>query len=172
MLVMEAFGAGLVVEPYLPTIVLCGTVLRLAATPAQKASLLPGLIAGETLIALAHAERGTQRHTITEIRATATPSVDGWLLNGEKSAVLNGDTANTLIVSARTGHTVTLFLVPAESPGVSVRAHPTYDGRRMADVTLESVRAPNDARLGPTGAGAAILQFAVETVTAALAAVT
>jgi alkylation response protein AidB-like acyl-CoA dehydrogenase len=170
MLVMEAFGAGLVVEPYLPTVVLCGTALRLAATPAQRASFLPRLIAGETLMALAHAERGTPRHTITEIRATATPGGAGWWLNGEKSAVLNGDTANIFIVSARIGDSITLFLVPAQTPGVSLRARPTYDGRRIADVTLESVHIPNESRLGLPGGGATILQSIIETATAALAA--
>jgi alkylation response protein AidB-like acyl-CoA dehydrogenase len=169
-LVMQAFGAGLVVEPYLPTVVLCGTALRLAATPAQRASLLPGLIAGETLMALAHAERGTPRNTITGIRTTATRRAGGWVLDGEKSAVLNGDSANLIVVSARADDGITLFLVGADAPGVSVRGHPTYDGRRIANVTLGCVQVSGDAVLGHVGGGATILQSAIQTATAALAA--
>ncbi len=170
MLVMQALGRGLVVEPYLSTVVLCGTALALAATPAQKAILLPGLIAGETLIALAHGERHAPRHTLTQIRTKATRRNGYWLLDGEKSAVLDGDSADKLIVSARTDQGIALFLVDARAEGVTVRGAPTYDGRRIADVTFEAAPVAADAMLGAPGAGAGILRSVIETAIAALTA--
>jgi pimeloyl-CoA dehydrogenase small subunit len=170
MLVMEALGGGLVVEPFLSTVIMCGTALRLAATPAQKSALLPGLVGGETFLSLAHAERRTLRHTLTNIRTTAASSNGGWVLDGEKSVVLNGDSADMLIVSARTAEGVTLFLIDVRTQGVSVRGRPAYDGSRVAEVTLNGVRAAPHAVLGRPGAGADILKSVVETATVALAA--
>jgi pimeloyl-CoA dehydrogenase small subunit len=170
MLVMEAFGRGLVVEPYLSTVILCGTTLKLAATPAQKSALLPALIAGDTLLALAHNERATPRHTHADIRTTATRQDNEWVLDGEKSAVLHGDSADTLIVSANTQYGITLFLIDAKSPGVSVRGHPAYDGSRIAEIVFAGVRISEHDLLGPAGAGAEILTSAIETATAAVIA--
>jgi pimeloyl-CoA dehydrogenase small subunit len=170
MLVMQALGRGLVVEPYLSTVILCGTALRLAATPAQKAARLPALIAGETLMALAHGERNAPRNTLTQIRTKATRRDGGWALDGEKSAVLDGDSADLLIVSARTDEGVTLFLADTRAEGISIRGNPTYDGRRIADVTFEGARLTADAMLGAPGAGAGVLRSVIETATAALTA--
>jgi pimeloyl-CoA dehydrogenase small subunit len=170
MLVMEALGSGLVVEPYLSTVILCGTTLRMAATPAQKAALLPGLIGGETFLSLAHAERRTPRHTLFDIHTTAEPTNDGWVLDGQKAAVLNGDSADIFIVSARTGNDVKLFLIDAKAPGISIRGRSAYDGNRIAELTFNSVRAAPDMVLGRPGTGADILKSVIETATAALAA--
>jgi pimeloyl-CoA dehydrogenase small subunit len=170
MLVMQALGRGLVVEPYLSTVILCGTALRLTATKAQKAAYLPGLIAGGRFMALAHGERDTPRNTLTEIRTQASRHDRGWLLNGEKSAVLDGESANSLIVSAQTDEGITLFLVDARAEGVSLRGGPTYDGRHIADAAFEHVPLAADAALGPPGAGEETLRSAIETATAALTA--
>jgi pimeloyl-CoA dehydrogenase small subunit len=170
MLVMQALGSGLVVEPYLTTVILCGTALRMAATPAQKSALLPGLVGGETFLSLAHAERCTPRHTLIDIRTTAEQCNGGWVLDGQKIAVLNGDSADTLIVSARTGNDVTLFLIDAKAPGAHMRGRPAYDGGRIAEVRFSGVHAAPDAVLGRPGSGADILKTAIETATAALAA--
>jgi pimeloyl-CoA dehydrogenase small subunit len=170
MLVMEALGSGLVVEPYLSSIIVCGTALRMASTPAQKAALLPGLVGGETFLALAHAERRTPRHTLTGIRTIAEPNNGGWVLDGEKAVVLNGDCADIFIVSARTGNDVTLFLIDAKAPGISLRGYTAYDGTRIAEVAFNGVRIAPDAVLGHPGGGANILKSVVETAIAALAA--
>jgi pimeloyl-CoA dehydrogenase small subunit len=170
MLVMEALGSALVVEPYLSTVILCGTALRMAATSSQKSALLPGLVGGGTFLALAHAERRAPRHTLTDIRTTAEQCNGGWVLDGQKTAVLNGDSADIFIVSARTGNDVTLFLIDAKAPGVHVRGRPAYDGSRIADLTFNGVRAAPDAVLGRQGAGADILRSVIETATAAVAA--
>ncbi|HTZ70064.1 MAG TPA: acyl-CoA dehydrogenase family protein, partial [Acetobacteraceae bacterium] len=170
MLVMEAFGRGLVAEPYLSTVILCGTALRLAATPAQKQARLPGLIAGTHFMALAHGERAAPRNTLADIRASALADGESWLLNGEKSAVLHGDSADELIVSAITPDGVTLFLVPGTAEGVTRHGRATYDGRRIADITLDDVRVNAANILGTRGDAAAILRTVFETATAAVAA--
>lgn len=170
MLVMEAFGKGLVVEPYLATIVLAGTALRLAASDAQKASRLPGVMQGDRLMALAHGERGAPRHALSAIRTTARKDGAGWVLEGAKSAVLHGDVADELVVSAATDAGVTLFLVRADSPGFSRHGRPTYDGRRLADVTLERVRLDAECVLGEIGGGVDVLERVFEAAIAAVAA--
>jgi alkylation response protein AidB-like acyl-CoA dehydrogenase len=104
MLVMEAFGRGLVLEPYLSTVVLCGNLLRLGASPAQRAELIPGIADGSLLMAFAHGE-AQARFDLADVATTARREGDEWALDGAKRHVLHGDSADTLIVSARVaGH--------------------------------------------------------------------
>src|SRR5437667_3624622 len=101
MLVMEAVGRALVVEPYLATVVLAGTALKLAASPAQQQALLPRLAEGELILGFAHSERQA-RYDLSDVATTATKKAGGWVLDGAKSIVGHGDSAEQLIVSART----------------------------------------------------------------------
>ena len=143
-IVMEAFGRALVVEPYLATVVICGGLLRHAASDDQLAELVPAIAEGERVMAYAQAERQA-RWSLNDVNTQATPDGDGWRITGEKTLVLNGDTADTLIVSARTAgghrarHGVGLFLVDANAPGLSRRGYPTQDGARAAEITLKDV---------------------------------
>jgi alkylation response protein AidB-like acyl-CoA dehydrogenase len=114
--------------------------------------------------------RRTPRHTLTGIRTIAEPNNGGWVLDGEKAVVLNGDCADIFIVSARTGNDVTLFLIDAKAPGISLRGYTAYDGTRIAEVAFNGVRIAPDAVLGHPGGGANILKSVVETAIAALAA--
>jgi pimeloyl-CoA dehydrogenase small subunit len=175
MIVMEAMGRALAVEPYLATVVLAGGVLRHGANAQQLSTLVPGVAQGETILALAHAEREA-RYDLAAVTTTARHEGGGWRLDGEKTLVLHGDAANRLVVSARVSGAprdesgIALFLVDANAPGLSRRGYPTQDAMRAAEVTLASVRVGDDAVIGAPGAGFPILRRVAEDTIAALAA--
>jgi pimeloyl-CoA dehydrogenase small subunit len=141
MIVAESFGRALVVEPYFATIVLSGGLLRRAADPALQSELLPKIIAGELTLAFAHMERQS-RYDLHDVTTIARPEGARYRLEGEKSVVLHGDSADKLLVTARTGGStrdrigIGLFLVDAHSEGVSVRGYATQDGLRAAEISL------------------------------------
>ena len=145
-LVMEAFGRSLVVEPYFATIVLCGGLLRHLGSDAQRARLVPAIAAGETVLAYAQAERQS-RYSLNDITTTAVPDGTGWRVTGEKSLVLHGDSADQLLVTARTAgthrerHGIGVFLVGAETAGVTRRGYPTQDGLRAAEISFSGAEA-------------------------------
>lgn len=149
---MEEFGRGLVVEPYLVNIAVCGAFLD-AAQAAQREACIPPLIAGESQWAFAFAEP-EGRYNLANIGVTAESDGDGWELNGEKIAVLNGGAADWLIVSARTAgercdqEGVSLFLVAADAQGVVRTSYPLVDGSVGADVEFRKVQLAGDALLG------------------------
>ena len=101
MIVMEAFGRALALEPYLATVVLGGGFLRRCASEAVKSELLSKVAAGETFLAFAHTERQA-RYDLADVATTAKKDGDGYILNGAKSLVLHGDTADHFIVSSFT----------------------------------------------------------------------
>jgi alkylation response protein AidB-like acyl-CoA dehydrogenase len=169
MLVMEALGRGLVVEPYLATVILAGGALRLAGTVAQKEARIPAIVTGERIMALAHSEPGSLRHTL-EARTAGTKNGDGWRIDGAKIAVLHGASADELVVTARTGAGTSLFLVPGDAPGVRRTAQRGYDGVPVASITFDGVTVGAEALLGAEGAGATILPALFEEANAALAA--
>ena len=170
MIVMEAFGRGLVLEPYFATVVLGGGLLRRAGSDALRTALVPHIVAGKLKLAFAHIERHS-RYDLADVSTTAREDGDGYVLDGTKSVVLHGDCADKLLVTARTsgGHRdrngVGLFLVDADAPGLARRPYPTQDGLRAAEVTLRSVRVPADAVLG-TDALPAIEHVADEAIAA------
>ena len=152
MLVMEAVGRNLVVEPLLASLVLGSTALRLGGSAAQKARLVPDLVAGTLRLTLAHTERQS-RYDLADVATTARRSGDGFVLSGAKSVVPNADAAGLMVVSARVSgerrdpHGIGLFLVPADAAGVAIEAYPTQDGGRAAEVSFSDVAAPR--RRGP-----------------------
>ena len=167
MLMLENFGKGLVVEPYLATVVLAGGAIKLAGSTDQKAKLLPGIIDGSTQAALAYVEP-QGRFNLADLKTTATKDGDGYVLNGYKAVVLNGPAADVLVVSARTSgdqrdaEGVSLFAIAADTAGVSRRDYPTVDGLRASEVTLDGVKVDADALLGDEGAGLAALEQAID----------
>ena len=175
MLVMEAFGRTLVLEPYLATVVLAGTALRLAGSDAQQAALLPKVAEGELLLAFAHGERQA-RYDLSDVLTAAKPKAGGWVLDGAKSVVAHGDSADRLVVSARTAGDrndpggISLFLVDAVAQGVARRAYTMRDGTRAAEIALSGVELGADAVLGEIGAGFPVIERVVETGIAATAA--
>jgi alkylation response protein AidB-like acyl-CoA dehydrogenase len=160
MLLMQQFGRGLIVEPYLANVVLSGGILRRIASDEQKAKWLQPMIAGELQTALAFVEPQS-RYEIGDIQSTAVADGDGWILNGKKSVVLNGGNADILIIPTG-GDGVSLFAVPANAEGVARKRYPTVDGGTAADITLTNVRVDADARLGQAGDGLAILETVID----------
>jgi alkylation response protein AidB-like acyl-CoA dehydrogenase len=150
-IVAEVLGEGLVVEPFMATCVLgVGAVLR-CASAAQRTRILPGVLRGETVLALAHSEGGSAIAGKT-LQTTANPAASGYVLNGAKSLVLHGAQADQVLVSARLegspGAPVCLFLVPAGTQGLSRSDRRTVDGLRAAHLVLDSVAVPATALLG------------------------
>jgi alkylation response protein AidB-like acyl-CoA dehydrogenase len=175
MLMMEQFGRGLVIEPYLANIVLAGGVLRRTANSDQKSEWLAPLIEGKLQAALAFAEP-QGRFNIADIKTTAKQNGKGFTLSGKKTCVLNGGSAELLIIPARTsgGQTdedgITLFAIAADSAGINRRPYPTVDAHQAADITLSDVQADIAAVLGEVGNGFKTLQDVVDEATLAVCA--
>ncbi len=175
MVMMEQFGRGLVIEPYLASIVLAGAALRHAADDAAKARWLPGLIDGSLTGALALQEPHS-RFELASVRTRAEREEDGWRLTGHKAVVLNARDADLVIVPARTRGRdedrdgITLFALPAGTPGVTTRAYPTVDGMQAAEVILEDVALPANALIGIEDAGLGVLEAVAREALLALSA--
>jgi len=175
MIVMEALGKSLVLEPYLATVVIGGGFLRHAGTDAQKAAHIPGIIDGSRTLAFAQLEKNA-RYDLFDVSTTAKKKGDGWVIDGEKFVVLNGDTADTLIVTARSRGErrdksgIGVFLVPANAKGVSRKGYPTQDGLHAADITFTGVEVGADAVIGNPEDGLALIERVVDEARIALCA--
>ena len=175
MIVMEEIGRALVLEPYLATVVLGAGFIRLGGSKAMQADILPKIAAGELSLAFAHSERQA-RYNLADVATTARRDGTGFVLDGAKTLVLHGDSAEKFVVSARTSGAQTdrdglaLFLIDAGAPGVSVRGYPTVDGLRAAEVTLSNVRADASAAVGEPDAAFALIERVADTAIAALCA--
>src|SRR5579862_3704109 len=171
MLVMQAFGRVLVLEPYLSTVILCGTAIQAAASDARKKELLPAIAEGGLKLAFAHGERQA-RYDLTDVVTTAKRNGSGWVLDGSKTVVSHGEAADKLIVSARTSGErydedgITLFLVDAAAQGVARRGYATRDETRAAEVSLSNAQGEV---LGEVGKGLAIIESVIEAGVAATA---
>ena len=175
MVLMEAFGAGLLVEPYLPSVVLGAGLVTEAGTAAQKAAILPAAVAGELKLAFAWVE-ARSGFDLFDVRTTARRGDGGWVIDGAKGVVLGAAAADRLIVSARTGggsrdrNGIGLFLVDREADGVRRRDYHTADGLRAAEVALENVAVGDDAALGDPRDALPAVEAVAERAIAALCA--
>jgi alkylation response protein AidB-like acyl-CoA dehydrogenase len=164
MVVLEEMGRGLMPEPFVSTVLLGTTALLLGGSAAQKQEHLPKVAAGERLLTVAYQETGS-RYDATKVATNATKSGNGWTLSGEKIQVLDGHVADFLVVSARTspaaGGTdpvgITLFLVAADTPGITIERQSRIDSRNVALVRLDDVKVGADAVLGEVDQGGALL---------------
>jgi pimeloyl-CoA dehydrogenase small subunit len=174
MIVMEALGRNLVVEPYLDTVVLGGGFLRRASAE-QRAAYLPGIIDGSKTMAFAQVERNS-RYDLGDVSTTAKKSGSGYTLSGEKFVVGHGDTADTLIVTARISggqrdaKGVGVFLVPANAKGVDIHGYETQDGSRAADIKFDNVEVGADALIGDADNGLSIVNQVADDARIALCA--
>jgi pimeloyl-CoA dehydrogenase small subunit len=152
MIVMEALGKALVLEPYLPTVVIGGGFLRRGGS-AEKAAHIPGIIDGSKTFAFAQLEKNS-RYDLQDVATSAKKKGGAWVIDGEKFVVLNGESADTLIVTARTkgGQRDTsgigVFLVPGNAKGVAKKGYPTQDGLHAADITFTGVEVGTEAAIG------------------------
>ncbi len=152
-ILMEAFGRGLVAEPYLSTVVIGASLVSECGNEAQKQAILPKVADGSLVLAFAHSERAA-RFDLAHVETTARKTPAGWRLDGRKTAVLDGNAANQIIVSARvasddgTPGKLCLFLVPSGTAGLTSRDFPRLGGGRACNLDLADVRLPADALLG------------------------
>src|SRR5690242_1014506 len=172
MIVMEALGKALVLEPYLATVVIGGGFLRHGGSDAQKSAHIPGIIDGSKTFGFAQLEKNS-RYDLADVTTTAKKKGSGWVIDGEKFVVVNGENADTLVVTARTKGNqrdksgIGVFLVPADAKGITKKTYPTQDGLRAADITFTGVEVGADAAIGdPENALALIERVADETRTA------
>jgi pimeloyl-CoA dehydrogenase small subunit len=175
MIVMEALGKALVLEPYLATVVIGGGFLRHGASPAQKAAHIPGIIDGSKTFAFAQLEKNS-RYDLADVSTSAKKKGQGWVIDGEKFVVVNGENADTLIVTARTkgGQRdktgVGVFLVPANAKGVAKKGYPTQDGLHAADITFTGVEVGADAAIGDGENALALVERVVDEARTAMCA--
>ena len=166
-LMSEQFGRGLLIEPFLATVILAGGAIKHGGSEEQKSQYLPGIIDGSKHAALAFVEPQA-RFNIADITTTATADGDGYVLNGYKAVVLNGPQADFLVVSARTSGEqrdedgVSLIVMDVATAGISRRDYPTVDAFRASEITFENVKLGADSLIGEAGKGLPILQQAID----------
>ena len=166
MVLMEQFGKGLVLEPFLASIVLAGGVLKRAGSEEQKKTWLGGVIDGSRKLALAYIEpeSGDEPHNVA---VAGVAQADGFTLTGTKCMVLHGASADAFVVSFRTGggstdrDGISLALLPADREGLTVKGFPTVDGLQSAELTFDGVAVAQDDLLGEVGQGFAALNAAI-----------
>jgi hypothetical protein len=171
-IVMEEFGKALVVEPFVPTVVIAGGLLNRAGTDTQKQEWLAKIANGEAIIAFAFAEpRG--RYDLADLTTTAKKIGSGYVLSGQKIVVLGGPWADALIVTARTSGGqrdaggVSLFLVDKKAKGISARDYPTVDGQQASEIVFENVEVPASALIGAADESLPLIERAVDEAIAA-----
>jgi len=175
MLVMEQLGRGLVLEPYLATVVLFGGLLRRGASPELQEEFIPGVIAGDCQGAFAFLERQS-RFELADVNTSAVAEGDGYRLNGEKVVVFNGAVADQVIVSARTGggqfdrEGISLFLVPSDAPGLTRLEYRLMDGQRVCNLVFDDVRVSAAQLLGEPGGASPLVEAVVTDAILALGA--
>jgi pimeloyl-CoA dehydrogenase small subunit len=175
MIVMEALGKALVIEPYLATVILGGGFLRHGGSAEQKAAYIPGIIDGSKTFAFAQLEKNS-RYDLSDVSTTAKKKGAGWVIDGEKFVVLNGETADMLVVTARTKggqrdkDGIGVFLVPGNAKGIAKKGYPTQDGLHAADITLTGVEVGAEAAIGDPDNALPLIERVVDEARTALCA--
>ena len=174
MIVAEEFGKGLVVEPYIQTIVTCGGFLK-RASEIQRHKYIPKIISGEDIWAFAYAEP-QGRYNLDDLTTKASKEGDNYILNGYKCVVSAAPWSKKLIVSARTSgdqrdeEGISLFILDKDSSGISLRDYPTVDGSRASEITLEDVKVSSDNLIGEEGKASKLIEQVVDESIAAVCA--
>jgi pimeloyl-CoA dehydrogenase small subunit len=176
MIVMEALGKALVLEPYLATVILGGGFLRHGGSAEQKAAYIPGIIDGSKTFAFAQLEKNS-RYDLGDVSTTAKKKKGtGWVIDGEKFVVLNGETADVLVVTARTkggqrdSSGIGVFLVPGNAKGIAKKGYPTQDGQHAADITFTGVEVGAEAAIGDPDNALPLIERVVDEARSALCA--
>ena len=172
MLVAEALGRHLCLLPYVASIALAGSLLRFGATAEQRRAYLPGIVDGKKLVTFAYQEPQS-RYDLADVETSARQSGKDWIISGHKCAVIAGDEADCIIVSARLAgarfdqHGIGLFLIEATAPGLMRRSYVAQDDTRGAEIILSEVHVPGSARLDVTAEGLAVMERASDAALAA-----
>jgi pimeloyl-CoA dehydrogenase small subunit len=175
LIIMEEFGKALVVEPFVPTVVIGGGFLRHAGSEAQKSEWLNKIAVGGTMLGFAFAE-SKGRYNLADLSTTAKKQGGSYVLNGQKAVVIGAPWADHLIVTARTAggqrdrNGVSVFIVDKSAKGVSVRDYPTVDSLRASEVTFENVEVPAANLIGPADGGLPLIEKVTDEGIAAICA--
>ena len=173
--VLEALGRTLAPEPFLSTVLLAGQLLTRVGSEAQQQTWLPGIVTGDKILTVAYQE-ARSRYELHRVTTKAERQGENWLLSGEKIQVLDGNTADGLIVSARTAGAandhrgITLFLIPKETPGLTVTRQQRVDNRAVTLVTFDGVKVGPESVVGSPNEGVQILSQIVDRATVGLCA--
>lgn len=165
-ILIEQFGKGLVPEPYTASVILGGMAIVHAGTDAQQKELLGPMVEGQTSLALAWAERDS-RYDTRRLETSAEKAGGAFVLRGEKVWVLNGHAADKLIVSAKTGAGISLFVVDKNAKGLSIETVATMDGGKAARLVLDGTQA---ALIGEEGEAGPVLDHVLDKAAAAACA--
>jgi alkylation response protein AidB-like acyl-CoA dehydrogenase len=178
MVIAQELGSHLVVEPYIGTVVLGGSILAAADTE-TAAGILSGIVEGSVITALAALEP-TSGQSYQSVSTTARRDGDDWIINGDKIVVADAPIATHLLITARTDGSqadtdgITLFAVPFDpanpAEGIAVHRYRTIDDHQAGDLTFTGLRVSDSARIGETGGGWPILDAAIDAATAATVA--
>lgn len=169
-LLTETLGASLVMEPYVSTVVLCGGLIAAVGNAAQRAAIIPEIIAGRSILALGHNEP-QGRHAYGLVSTSAVRSGNEWRLDGRKSIVFDAPMADRLLITARIGaNGLGVFLLRPGAPGLTINPFPILDGRRAANIVLDGVRVADADRIGGDEDQTPAIEAAIDRATSALAA--
>jgi len=175
LVLMEQFGKGLVLEPFLANVVLGGGSIKRGASQEIKDSIIPSLIDGSLQITLAYAEEQS-RFDIEDVATAAREENSDFIINGKKSMVLNAESADKIVVVARTSGSqvdeegISLFVVDADAEGIEKENFPTVDGLRASEIIFKDVKVESTSLIGEKDKGFSILQAVVNDAILALAA--
>jgi alkylation response protein AidB-like acyl-CoA dehydrogenase len=173
--ILEEMGRALLTGPFIPTVVFGGTAVLNAGTAEQKKAILPAIASGNLIMTFA-LQDSADRFDAAGVTTSATADADGYVIKGTKRLVPEAHVADKIICVARTGsgskpeEGITLFIVDAKSPGVNIKEHITFDGKRLCDVNFESVKVSKADVLGPVGQGWPILEKALQYTIVAMCA--
>ena len=172
MVVMEQFGKGLVVEPFMPSILLSGNLISKLANESQANEIIPKIIEGESRYVFAYAEPQS-RFDLSDVKTSATKDGDGYTLNGFKSVVFGASMATHIIFAARTSGDqrsedgITLFLADIKSNGITLQTYPTIDEYRASEVVIENLKISSDMVLGEVHKAYPVVEEVIDLATIA-----
>ena len=153
MIVMEQFGKGLVVEPYLPSVILAGGLITNLGSKEQINEIVPRIISGDQRYVFAYAEHQS-RFDLFDVKTSAVKDGDNYVINGFKSVVFGAGAATHVIIAARTSGDqrskkgITLFIAETGSQGITLQNYPTIDEYRASEVIIENLILSKDSILG------------------------
>ena len=163
LVIMEQFGKGLVLEPFIANVVLGGGAIQIGGSEELKKEMLPGLIEGSKQMTLAYAEQQS-RFDLEDVATSARQEGDKFIINGQKSMVLNAESADHIVVVTRTSggqvdeEGITLFLVDSNAKGIELQNFPTVDGLRASEITFDNAEVSSERIIGELGKGFDILR--------------
>ena len=172
MVVMEQFGKGLVVEPFMPSILLSGNLISKLANESQANEIIPKIIEGESRYVFAYAEPQS-RFDLSDVKTSATKDGDEYTLNGFKSVVFGASMATHIIIAARTSGDqrsedgITLFLADIKSNGITLQTYPTIDEYRASEVVIENLKISSDMVLGEVDKVYSVVEEVIDLATIA-----